>query len=241
MSFFIEIEVRAGPFTKISVEKSLVAEIMQKVSFTDFEVVVDTWQTGWANSTDDKSLNIIELSVMPEQKRFNAVVAWGDPAKGGVIKKVSGKIQKFMMIPILSAPVGQKTAITESNISYVRFSDDQINPGMALRKEDIIGKFLKAGRSLQFDKPLQLTDLEVPVLIRKGEEVRGKYVDRCLRFRLQRLQKVMAVLVKEFLLKWVRKKRRLFRLPYLRLVKLRLERAYEKSVCINDITDAYRL
>jgi flagella basal body P-ring formation protein FlgA len=151
---------------------------MQKVSFTDFEVVVDTWQTGWANSTDDKSLNIIELSVMPEQKRFNAVVAWGDPAKGGVIKKVSGKIQKFMMIPILSAPVGQKTAITESNISYVRFSDDQINPGMALRKEDIIGKFLKAGRSLQFDKPLQLTDLEVPVLIRKGEEVRVKYVDR---------------------------------------------------------------
>jgi flagella basal body P-ring formation protein FlgA len=178
LSFFVEIEVKAEPFTKMSVEKSLVAEIMQKVSFTDFEVAVDTWQTGWANSTDDKSLNIIELSVMPDQKRFNAVIAWGDTAKGGVIKKVSGKIQKFMMIPILSAPVGQKTAITESNISYVRFSDDQINPGMALRKEDIVGKFLKAGRSLQFDKPLQMTDLEVPVLIRKGEEVRVKYVDR---------------------------------------------------------------
>lgn len=178
LSFFVEVDIRAEPFTKISVEKSLVAEIMQKVSFADFEVAVDTWQTGWANSTDDKSLNIIELSVMPDQKRFNAVIAWGDPAKGGVIKKVSGKIQKFMMIPILSAPVGQKTAITESNISYVRFADDQINPGMALRKEDIVGKFLKAGRSLQFDKPLQMTDLEVPVLVRKGEEVRVKYVDR---------------------------------------------------------------
>lgn len=178
LSFFIEVEVKAEVFTKISVEKSLVAEIMQKVAFTDFEVAVDTWQTGWANSTDDKSLNIIELSVTPDQKRFNAVIAWGDPAKGGVIKKISGNIKKFMMLPILSAPVGQKTVITESNISYVRFSDDQINPGMALRKEDIVGKFLKAGRSLQFDKPLQMSDLEVPVLIKKGEEVRIKYVDR---------------------------------------------------------------
>jgi flagella basal body P-ring formation protein FlgA len=178
LSFLIEIEVNAEAFTKISVEKSLFAEIMQKVSFTDFEVAVDTWQTGWTNSTDDKSLNVIELTVLPDQKRFNAVVAWGDPAKGGVIKKVSGNIKKFMMLPVLSAPVGQKTAITESNISYVRFSDDQVNAGMALRKEDIVGKFLKAGRSLQFDKPLQLTDLEVPVLIKKGEAVRIKYVDR---------------------------------------------------------------
>lgn len=178
ISFFIEIEVNAEAFTKITVEKSLVAEIMQKVPFTDFEATVDTWQTGWANSTDDKPLNVLELTVLPDQKRFNAVVAWGDPAKGGVIKKISGNVKRFMMLPVLSAPVGQKTAITESNISYVRFSDDQVNAGMALRKEDIVGKFLKAGRSLQFDKPLQMTDLEVPVLIKKGESVRIKYVDR---------------------------------------------------------------
>ena len=178
LSFFIEVELNAEAFTKISVEKALVAEIMQKVSFADFEAIVDTWQTGWAISKGDKSLNIIELSVTPDQKRFNAVVAWGDPTKGGIIKKISGKIQKFLMLPILSSPIGQKTAINESHILYVRFADNQVNPGMALRKEDIVGKFLKAGRSLQFDKPLQMTDLEVPILIRKGDEVRVKYVDR---------------------------------------------------------------
>lgn len=178
LSFFTEVEIHAEPFTKMSVEKALVAEIMQKVSFADFEAYVDTWQTGWANSADDKSLNVVELSITPDQKRFNAVIAWGDPAKGGQIKKISGKIQKFLMIPVLAEPVGQHAVINDSNIKFVRFSDEQVNPNMALRKEDIIGKFLKPGRSLQVDKPLQLTDLEMPILIKKGEEVRVKYVDR---------------------------------------------------------------
>jgi flagella basal body P-ring formation protein FlgA len=177
-SFFIEIEVRAEPFTKISVEKSVKSEILQKVPFTDFDAVVDTWQTNWANLNMDESINVVELDVSPDQRRFNAVIAWGDATKGGVIKKIAGKIQKFITIPVLSKPVSQQTEIKESNISYVRFADDKINPGMVLKKEDIIGKFLRPGRSLQLDKPLLMTDLEVPIAIRKGEEVRIIYMDR---------------------------------------------------------------
>lgn len=178
LSFFVEIEIHAEPFTKVSIEKALVAEIMQKVPFADFEASIDTWQTSWANSADDKSLNVIELTVMSDQKRFNAVIAWGDPMKGGQIKKVSGKIKKFMMIPVLAEPIGQHAVINESNIRFSRFSDEQVNANMAFRKEDIVGKILKPGRSLLVDKPLQLTDLEMPILIKKGEEVRIKYVDR---------------------------------------------------------------
>ncbi|MES2252610.1 MAG: flagellar basal body P-ring formation chaperone FlgA [Pseudomonadota bacterium] len=176
-SFFVEINVEAEPFTKVSVEKSLVAEVLQKVSFTDFEAIVETWQENWANANGDKPMNIIELNVTPDQKRFNAVVSWGDAAEGGVNKRVSGKIQKFIMIPVLATPISQQAPINEENLSYVRFSEDQVNQGTALRKEDIIGKTLRAGRSLQLNKPLQFSDLEVPIIIRKGEEVRLRYVD----------------------------------------------------------------
>jgi len=179
ISFFIEISVEAEPFTKLSVEKSLVAEVLQKVSFTDFEAIVDTWQENWAKVNGDKPINIIELNVTTDQKRFNAVVSWGDPADGGISKKIAGKIQKFIMLPVLATPISQQAPIGEENLSYVRFSEDQINQGTALRKEDIFGKTLRAGRSLQLNKPLQFSDLEVPIIIKKGEEVRVHYFDPC--------------------------------------------------------------
>ena len=176
-SFFVEVEIQAEPFTKITVEKSLKAEIMQITSFADFDVVVDTWQTNWANQTNDKPFNIIELNLTPDQKRFNAAVSLGDAATGQVVRKISGKIQKFIMLPVLSGTVSKQTPITESNLTYVRFLDEKVNQGTVLRKEDIVGKTLKAGCSLHVDKPLQMSDLEVPVVIRKGEQIRISYID----------------------------------------------------------------
>jgi flagella basal body P-ring formation protein FlgA len=174
--FFIEFEVEAEPFTKISVEKSLVAEIMQKVSFNDFEAVIDTWQIDWAK-TSDANMSIVELTVSPDQKRFNATVSWGDTEKGGFIKKISGKIQKFVTLPVIAVPISQNSSINESDIKYSRFSEEQINQGTILKKEDLIGKSLRSGRVLQTDKPIQVSDVEFPVLIKKGEEVRVNYMD----------------------------------------------------------------
>ncbi len=41
----VEIDVEAEPFTKIQLEKSIGAEIRQKVTFNDFEASIDTWET----------------------------------------------------------------------------------------------------------------------------------------------------------------------------------------------------
>lgn len=171
-SFFLEVHVEAEQFTKTAIEKSLVAEIMQKVSFSEFDVSLDTWQSAWANTKENKVLNIIELDMSPDQKRFKAVVSWGE----GTTKKVSGKIKKFITVPVLSTPIAHQSPINESHLSYVQFSEDLINQGMALRKEDLVGKTLKSGRSLNLNKPLLMSDIEVPVVIKKGEQVRIKYV-----------------------------------------------------------------
>ncbi len=177
ISFFIEIDVKAEPFTKIAVEKHLTAELMQKVTITDFEISTDTWQSNWTDLTEDKPLTIVELDVTPDQKKFYATISWGDVKNGGNLKKISGKIQKYRVVPVLTNSIAHQSEIKESDIKYVRFVEEQLYPGMILNKEDLIGKVLKNGRSLQLDKPLQISDVEVPVVIKKGEEVRVIYID----------------------------------------------------------------
>jgi flagella basal body P-ring formation protein FlgA len=167
----VEIDVEAEPFTKIQLEKSIGAEIRQKVNFNDFESTINTWETSWAK-TDDKPLIVTELTITPDQKGFDATVMWGDAPT-----KIKGKIQKFTTLPVLAATVSDKDIIQESHLSYVRFPDTQVNMGIALKKEDIIGKSLRKGRALKIEEPLRLTDFERPIVVHKGDRVNLSYVD----------------------------------------------------------------
>jgi flagella basal body P-ring formation protein FlgA len=83
-----------------------------------------------------------------------------------------------MMLPVIAAPLSQNSVIDESNIKYIRFSEDQVNQATVVNKEDLIGKSVRQGRVLQTDKPIQISDVEFPILIKKGEEVQVNYMDK---------------------------------------------------------------
>ncbi len=96
---------------------------------------------------------------------------------GNISTKVKGKIQKFTTLPVLATTVSDKDIIHESHLSYVRFPDTQINMGIALKKEDIIGKSPQKGRALKAEEPLRISDFERPIVIHKGDKVNLIYVD----------------------------------------------------------------
>ena len=172
LSFLLDIEVHAEPFTKKNIEKSLFNEILQKTSLNDFDVVLESWQDSWNQDNAKDSLVISDLNIDGDQRKFNATVSCRD-----IKKRVIGKIKWMTHIPVLNHPLNTNDVISDADITMTHFSSDQIKPGMALKKEELIGRKPRTGRMLKMNMPVSLNDVETPRVVKQGELITISYVD----------------------------------------------------------------
>lgn len=187
LCFFVECE--AGPFviSKEHVLEMLKAELSQQVAANDFQISLDNWLDVWGKSEDATKtplLSVTNVSLMTDQRRFAAVLS----IEGGASRKLVGKIDWLIEIPVLNNPINSNRTITESDITWQKFSADKVTPTMITKKEDLLGKTSKYS-VLRLGVPINLSELQCPVVIKKGDTVQVNYKSRTLEITARALAK----------------------------------------------------
>jgi flagella basal body P-ring formation protein FlgA len=185
--FFVECEAVPFSVSKDEVLEILRAELSQKITTHDFQVSLDNWSDAWGKSKNLKEaplLSLTELSLVADQRRFTTILNIGEKFS----RKLIGRIDWLIEIPVLTNPINSNFVITESDISWQKFPADRITSTMAAKKEDLLGKTSRRG-VLKLGMPINLNELQSPVVIKKGDTVQVSYKSRALEITARALAK----------------------------------------------------
>ncbi|HUZ72603.1 MAG TPA: flagellar basal body P-ring formation chaperone FlgA [Stellaceae bacterium] len=115
------------------------------------------------------ALAIDGLVVEPGSLRVSAVVSAppGNPA--ATRQRVTGQLVYRVEIPVLSHPMGPGATIAADDLEMVKMRRDRIPQDTASEMTQLIGRTPR--RPLPAEQPIQLGDVERPVLVHRGDLV----------------------------------------------------------------------
>ncbi len=91
------------------------------------------------------------------------------PYNGADPVRVTGRAHATIEIPVLAQPVAAGEEITPDHIDWASYRADRLRPDAVLDPELIIGR--ESRRALRPNEPLRAYDLQMPVMISRGELV----------------------------------------------------------------------
>jgi len=110
-------------------------------------------------------LDIEGLTVDPHTGRFSATVsAQNDNATA---QRVTGRLIRMVKLVVLARALGPGDVIGEHDITTLTARADRIPPDAILAVRDLIGKTPR--RLLRADEPLRVDDVQMPVIVHKGD------------------------------------------------------------------------
>ncbi len=174
ISFFVECD--AAPTLKDLIVESLKGDISQKITATDFDVVLSNWSVLWEpkDFTSDpephKKLRLDGLNIEDNQRRFTVDFKWSDFAS----KKIYGTIEWLVSVPVLKTPIMPGTIIQETDIAWQKYKADRLTSNMLTKISDLVGK-TSNGQALKVGVPLHSTDVMAPILVKRGAHVQITY------------------------------------------------------------------
>ncbi|MBN9542753.1 MAG: flagellar basal body P-ring formation protein FlgA [Alphaproteobacteria bacterium] len=84
-----------------------------------------------------------------------------------------GKFAFNYLVPALQTQLSAGTVVRESDIYFISYPSQKVNNNLIKTKEELVGKALRT--STNADKPLNIRDVYVPLLIHKNESVNVVY------------------------------------------------------------------
>lgn len=112
-------------------------------------------------------LDVEGLTIDPRSGRFAATVAARD--SDATPERVTGRLIRMIKLPVLDRPVAPGDTITAEDISSVEVRADRVWPDMIADARQIIGKTPR--RLLRAEEPLRIGDIQVPIVVHKGDLV----------------------------------------------------------------------
>jgi flagellar basal body P-ring formation protein FlgA len=166
---------------KETVVSFIKANVSQKISAQDFNIILENWTDAWEKeNTIDATLTANELSLQNDQRRFTIHV---NGLKGGS-KKLMGKIEWLTEVPTLNRPIGPDEIIQESDIVMQKVDADRLTATQIKNIPDLIGKTAK-NAMLKAGAPLNKSEIQSPLVIKKGNIVTITYKKGNLRISTQ--------------------------------------------------------
>ncbi len=111
------------------------------------------------------ALDIADLIVDPRTGRFSATVsAQNDNATA---QRVTGRLIRMVKLAVLDRPLGPGDVIGERDITTLTVRADRITPDAILAARDLVGKTPR--RLLRAEEPLRGDDVQMPVVVHKGD------------------------------------------------------------------------
>ena len=148
----------------------LMAEIAQRQAIDTAELQLDN--PGLRLVVPAEAVDAIAIDGLTVEGRSGRVAAIvsapaGDPAAQRV--RVSGKLVYRIELPALIHPVTPGAVITAADLTQIKVRRDTLAPDVGSDADQLIGKTPR--RALRAGEPVRLVDLQMPVLVHKGELV----------------------------------------------------------------------
>ena len=115
------------------------------------------------------SIGGLEVISMNYDPRSGMLAAEVRPYDGAETVRVSGRAYQTQDIPVLGRVIPAGQEITSGDIEWISVRADRIRPDAVLDPEAIIGR--ESRRALRPGEPLRSYDLQMPVVISRGETV----------------------------------------------------------------------
>jgi flagellar basal body P-ring formation protein FlgA len=148
----------------------LMAEIAQRQSIDAAELQLDN--PGLRLVVPAEAADAIAIDGLTVESRSGRVAAIvsapaGDPAAQRV--RVSGKLIYRVELPALAHPLAPGAVITAADLTQITVRRDSLGQDVSSDANQLIGKTPR--RALRVGEPVRLADLQLPILIHKGELV----------------------------------------------------------------------
>jgi flagellar basal body P-ring formation protein FlgA len=144
-------------------------EIAQRQPGEDVELRLDNPGIRLVVPADAADTISVEGLAIEGRGRVSAIVSApaDDPAAQHL--RVSGRLIYRIEVPVLARPVAQGTPIAAEDLDLVKLPRDGIAQDVATDRVQLIGKSPR--RSLRAGDPVHLSDVQLPILVHKGDLV----------------------------------------------------------------------
>lgn len=164
----VTIRRAAGEIDRYDVQAALEKKLRDEMNGARFEMELADRAIGFRiPATGDRALNVENLAHDAVKGTFSAVVSTA--ADPGVRKEVSGRYYPISQIPVLRNPLRQGDVIAADDIDYVDMRAADITPTMMTDAASLVGRTPRRGIAAM--KPVTLSDVQMPLVIKKGDLV----------------------------------------------------------------------
>lgn len=109
------------------------------------------------------------LTVEPRSGRFSAIIAAPAGGTDAQHQRVTGRLIRMLDLPVLSRALAPGDTIAAADIETLRVRAERLGSDAVLDRRTLIGKTPR--RLLRPHEPLRIGDIEVPLLVHKGDLV----------------------------------------------------------------------
>jgi flagellar basal body P-ring formation protein FlgA len=116
-------------------------------------------------AAEDAPLAVERLTLEPRGGRVTAWVA----AEGGEPVRVTGRLRQMVELPVLLRAVSPGETIAAQDVGRITVAADRFLQGYVADAGEVVGKTPR--RALRPHEPLRAAELQVPIVVRRGELV----------------------------------------------------------------------
>jgi flagella basal body P-ring formation protein FlgA len=168
--------------TGAAVAQSLLDEIARRQSVDGAQIQLDNAAFRLlVPASAPARLDIEGLTVDPRTGRFSALVA--ALSEDAAAQRVTGRLVRMTTLPVLNRPVAPGETIAQRDLATVTLRADRVGPDMIVDARELIGK--TPLRLLHAEEPLRNADVQVPVVVHKGDLVTIVLETRTMRLTVQ--------------------------------------------------------
>lgn len=150
-------------------ENSSIRDILESIiaEDNDLRAVIVTLPP---NKKDDGSYEFVEFSYDEVTGRITVITK---NKKNGHQDTFKARFDEAIFIPTPSVTINRGDIIEASNLTRLKFPKNRNVKGLVTSDKDVIGKVAK--RNLRADRPLNINDVTIPIIIEKGDKIKMVY------------------------------------------------------------------
>lgn len=166
----IVIERAATLISAEEIENDIIDAIKANGYNGEFELTLPSATTEIILPQDQPAtFEISELDVDTQNDHFSAVVSAPSKANALHTMRVAGKMHPMVRVPVLNDTFRNGSIIRANDIAYQMHRASTIQHDVVLNGEELIG--MTPRRMVFTDKPVKLSEIEAPQIIRRGENI----------------------------------------------------------------------
>ena len=148
----------------------LLAEIGSRQSVAGVEIQLDNPALRLLVAADAPAdIAVDGLAIEPRSGRFSAIVAAPAGSADAERQRVTGRLIRMIDLPVLGRAVAPGDTIAAADIETMRVRAERLGSDAVLDRHALIGKTPR--RPLRPHEPLRIGDVQVPLLVHKGDLV----------------------------------------------------------------------